>query len=108
MHWPEKPDNEEHYLGGAPKFIRTIDFIIMDTITIYSTPTCKYCNDAKDFFRANNIDYTEIDVASNPEAKQEMIELSGQMGVPVIRIGTEDVIVGFTENQELLKTLLKI
>lgn len=80
----------------------------MDTITIYSTPTCKYCNDAKDFFRANNIDFTEIDVASNQEAKQEMIELSGQMGVPVIRIGTEDVVVGFTGNEELLKSLLKI
>ncbi len=78
----------------------------MDTITIYSTPACKYCNDAKDFFRANNIDYTELDVATNQDARKEMVDLSGQMGVPVIRIGTEDVVVGFDEGQ--LKDLLKI
>lgn len=78
----------------------------MDTITIYSTPSCIHCNSAKDFFRANNINYTELDVASNEQAKAEMIELSGQMGVPVIRIGTEDVVVGFDEAQ--LKSLLKI
>lgn len=79
----------------------------MDTI-IYSTPTCQYCVAAKDFLRANNINFTEIDVASNPEAKQEMIELTGQRTVPVIRIGADDVVVGFTGNEELLKELLKI
>lgn len=78
----------------------------MEAITIYSTPACKYCNEAKDFFRANNINYTEIDVASNPEARTEMIELSGQMGVPVIRIGTEDIMVGFDQSQ--IKEILNL
>jgi len=53
---------------------------------------------AKDFFKANNINYTEYDVASNLEKRKEMIEKSGQMGVPVIIIGDE-LIVGFNKPQ---------
>jgi glutaredoxin len=49
---------------------------------------------AKDFFKANNVAYTEYDVASNLEKRKEMVDKSGQMGVPVIIIG-EDLIVGF-------------
>jgi glutaredoxin len=49
---------------------------------------------AKDYFKANNIPFTEYDVASNLEKRQEMIEKSGQMGVPVIIIGDE-IVVGF-------------
>jgi glutaredoxin len=49
---------------------------------------------AKDYFKANNIAYTEYDVASNLEKRKEMMEKSGQMGVPVIIIGSE-LIVGF-------------
>lgn len=78
------------------------------SVTIYSTPTCTYCKKAKEFLTANNISFSEIDVSTNSEAKQEMIEISGQMGVPVIRIGTQDVVVGFTGNEELLKQLLNI
>jgi len=68
----------------------------MDTknITIYSTPSCHFCHMAKDFFKANNVAYTEYDVASNLEKRKEMVDKSGQMGVPVIIIG-EDLIVGF-------------
>ena len=49
---------------------------------------------AKDYFKENNIAYTEYDVASNLEKRKEMVEKSGQMGVPVIVIGDE-VTVGF-------------
>jgi len=66
----------------------------MQNVTIYSTPTCHFCRMAKEFFKANNINYTEYDVASNLEKRKEMIEKSGQMGVPVIIIGDE-LIVGF-------------
>ena len=66
----------------------------MQNVTIYSTPTCHFCSMAKEFFKANNINYTEYDVASNLEKRKEMIEKSGQMGVPVIIIGDE-LIVGF-------------
>lgn len=73
-------------------------------ITIYSTQACHFCHTAKDYFKSNNLEYTEFDVAEDQEKRQEMIELTGQMGVPVIKIG-DDVIVGFDEAKisELLK-----
>ena len=66
----------------------------MKNVTIYSTPTCHYCHMAKAFFTANSIVYTEYNVASDLEKRKEMIEKSGQMGVPVIIIGDE-LTVGF-------------
>ena len=66
----------------------------MQNVTIYSTPTCHFCHMAKEFFKENNIAYTEYNVASNLEKRQEMMEKSGQMGVPVIVIGDE-ITVGF-------------
>lgn len=68
------------------------------TVTIYSTPVCHFCHEAKDYFMANNVAYTEHDVAVDGDKRQEMIELTGQMGVPVIRIG-DDVVVGFDEGK---------
>ena len=66
----------------------------MQNVTIYSTPSCHFCHMAKEFFKANNIAYTEYNVAGDMERRKEMIEKSGQMGVPVIIIG-EELIVGF-------------
>lgn len=66
----------------------------MQNVTIYSTPTCHFCHMAKDFFKENNVTYTEHDVASDLEQRKIMMEKSGQMGVPVIVIG-EELIVGF-------------
>jgi glutaredoxin 3 len=73
------------------------------TVTIYSTPVCHFCQSAKDFFKEHNVEYTEHDVASDAEKRQEMIDLTNQMGVPVIKIG-EDVIIGYDEDK--LKELL--
>jgi len=56
----------------------------MPNITIYSTPTCHFCHMAKNFFKENNVAYTEHNVASDLEKRKEMMEKSGQMGVPVI------------------------
>lgn len=75
------------------------------TVTIYSTPVCHFCHAAKDFFAENNIAFTEFDVASDQAKRQEMIEMTGQMGVPVIRI-EDDVIVGFDEDK--VKELLSV
>lgn len=66
----------------------------MKNVEIYSTPTCHYCHMAKDYFTANSIVYTEYNVASDLEKRKEMIEKSGQMGVPVIIIDGE-LTVGF-------------
>jgi glutaredoxin len=53
---------------------------------------------AKDFFKANNISYTEHNVATDLEKRREMIDKTGQMGVPVIDLG-QQVIVGFDESK---------
>ena len=66
----------------------------MQNVTIYSTPSCHFCHMAKDYFKENNIVYTEYDVASDMAKRKEMVEKSGQMGVPVIIIGGE-LTVGF-------------
>jgi glutaredoxin-like YruB-family protein len=68
----------------------------MKNVEIYSTPTCTFCNMAKDFFKANDVAYTEYNVAEDIEKRKEMVERSGQMGVPVIFIG-DDMVVGFDE-----------
>lgn len=72
---------------------------------IYSTPTCTYCRLAKDFFKEQNISYVEYDVAADTAKRSEMIEKSGQMGVPVIEVG-ENVLIGF--DKETLSELLGI
>lgn len=60
---------------------------------------------AKDFFKENNVEFTEHDVAADTEKRQEMIDMTGQMGVPVIQID-DDVIIGYDEDK--LKELLDL
>ena len=67
-------------------------------VKIYTTPSCVYCKMAKEYFKANNVEYTEVNVVTDDEAREEMIKKSGQMGVPVIDInGT--IVVGFNKPQ---------
>jgi len=66
----------------------------MKKIEIYSTPTCPYCKQAKEFLKENNVEFTNFDVSTDTKKAQEMIEKSGQMGVPVLDIEGE-IIVGF-------------
>jgi glutaredoxin 3 len=71
-------------------------------VTLYTTPTCGYCKATKAFLQEKNIPYTEIDVSSSQDKAKEMIERSGQMGVPVIVVGTspeEQLIVGFDQSR---------
>ena len=75
------------------------------TVKIYSTPTCPWCAKTKEFFKANKISFTDVDVSKNKKAAEEMVKKSGQMGVPVIDINGE-IIVGF--KQEALKKALKL
>lgn len=75
----------------------------MKKVSIYSTPTCTYCAMAKAFFKEKGIEYQEFDVASDTVKRQEMIERSGQMGVPVIDIDGQ-LMVGFSK--EKLEELL--
>ncbi len=66
----------------------------MPQVTIYTTPTCVYCRMAKEYFKANNVAYAEKNVAGDQAAVQEMMQKSGQLGVPVIDIDGK-IVVGF-------------
>ncbi len=75
------------------------------SVTIYTTPTCIWCARTKEFFKQNNVSYKEMNVAGDTKAAREMIQKSGQMGVPVIDVGGE-IVVGFDESK--LRKLLGI
>ena len=77
----------------------------MTKVKIYSTPTCPFCKKAKAFFKEHNIEYEDVNVAGDEKARDEMIEKSGQMSVPVIEIG-DKIIIGFYEQG--LKKALKV
>ena len=71
-------------------------------VTIYTTKTCGYCRQAKDFFNQHNVQYQEVDVTTDQLKQREMIEKSGQLGVPVIVVGEgadETVIIGYDRNR---------
>ncbi|MCK4912428.1 MAG: glutaredoxin family protein [Candidatus Omnitrophica bacterium] len=63
-------------------------------VKVYSTPTCPYCTMVKEYLSSKSISFQGIDVSLDKAAADEMIKVSGQMGVPTIVIGSE-VIVGF-------------
>lgn len=77
----------------------------MAKVKVYSTPTCPWCIKAKEFLKEHKIEFEEFDVSSDEKAKNELIEKSGQMGVPVLDINGE-MIVGF--DVEKIKSALKI
>lgn len=75
----------------------------MMVVKVYSTSNCPYCHIAKEFLKKNKIEFEDIDVSKDQKAAQEMIEKSGQMGVPVIDIDGK-IIVGF--NPQAIKEAL--
>ena len=80
----------------------------MPKVKIYTTPSCPYCWAAKEFLKENNIEFEEVDVSQDEKAAMEMIEKSGQMGVPVIEWDSE-IIIGFDRPklEELIKKVKK-
>jgi len=74
-------------------------------VKIYSTPTCGYCNMAKEFFKENNVEFEEYNVASDADKRNEMVEKTGQMGVPVIEVDGE-IMIGF--DKSTLSSLLGV
>ncbi len=72
---------------------------------MYTTPTCAYCKMTKQFFAQHNIQYVEKDVLDDTQAREEMVEKSGQMGVPVIDIDGQ-IVVGYDKAK--LSRLLNI
>lgn len=92
-------DHRPRYTGAMP----------FPPVTIYTTKSCGYCKETKALLTDHNVPFDEIDVGSDPEKAREMIELSGQMGVPVTIIGNtskKETIVGF--NKEALASALHL
>jgi len=73
-------------------------------IKIYSTPTCVYCNTLKEYLTTLNIAFENVDVSQNEKELEKMVDISGQMGVPVVEIDG-NVVIGFDKQKidELLK-----
>ncbi|HAQ02723.1 NrdH-redoxin [Candidatus Nomurabacteria bacterium RIFOXYC2_FULL_36_8] len=68
----------------------------MSKVTVYSTPTCHFCHMAKDFFKEKGVEFEDFDVSTDLVKRKEMLDKSGQMGVPVIVI-SDQIIVGFNK-----------
>lgn len=77
----------------------------MPKVKIFSTPTCTYCVTLKEFLKEKHIEFEDVNVAEDKEAREEMINKSKQMGVPVVEIDGE-IIVGF--DKEKISELLNI
>lgn len=67
-------------------------------VEIYSTESCHFCHMAKEFFAAHNISFTNYNVGIDTTKRAEMVNKSGQMGVPVIVIDNKDIVIGFDQN----------
>ena len=76
----------------------------MKKITLYTTSQCPYCKIAKDYLNANGYSFEEVNVENDEQAAQNIMKLSGQMGVPVIDIDGH-VIVGW--NKQLMDKVLE-
>ncbi len=74
-------------------------------ITIYSTPTCIYCNTLKKYLSEKKIEFKDIDVSQDEKALEKMVAISGQMGVPVVDIDG-NIVIGF--DREKIDELLKL
>lgn len=77
----------------------------MPKVKIFSTPTCPYCVTLKEFLKEKHIEFEDVNVAEDREAREEMIHKSKQMGVPVVEIDGE-IVIGF--DKEKISKLLNI
>ena len=77
----------------------------MAKVTVYSTPTCPYCDMLKNFLKENNVEFEEVNVAEDKEAAKMIVRETNQMGVPVTKVD-DQWIIGF--DQDKLKEVLKL
>jgi glutaredoxin 3 len=72
-------------------------------VTVYSTPTCPFCTQVKEYLKSKSIAFSDHNVVTDLEARSTMVQKSGQLGVPVIEVDGQ-IVVGFNRNklEELL------
>jgi len=75
----------------------------MKQVKVYSTPTCPFCVKVKRFLTDSGVEFENINVAADQDKAREMVERTGQMGVPAIDIDGE-IIVGF-DREKISKAL---
>lgn len=66
----------------------------MNKIRVFSTPSCPYCVTLKEFLKDRGFEYEDINVATDMKAREEMVQKSQQMGVPVVEIDGQ-IVIGF-------------
>ena len=101
----KKPEEYKRYkkFSGREAFIEKF-WGRKKKVIIYSTPHCHNCREIKEYLKSRNVDFTEIDMASDQAAAQMVIERTGFIGAPVVRIG-EDFVFGF--DRKKIEGLLK-
>ncbi|MCX8052777.1 MAG: glutathione S-transferase N-terminal domain-containing protein [Armatimonadetes bacterium] len=68
------------------------------TVSVYTTPTCPYCTQVKEYLKSKNVQFSEYNVVTDLEARNEMVRKSGQLGVPVIEVDGQ-IVIGFNRNK---------
>jgi peptide methionine sulfoxide reductase msrA/msrB len=101
----KKPGEYQQYktLSGRRAFIETI-WETPEKVKVYSTPRCHNCHEIKEFLTAKHVEFEEIDLASNDEARNMIIEKTGHLGAPIVQIGNEFI---FGYDPKKMETLLK-
>ncbi len=74
-------------------------------VKLYVTPACPYCFTLKEYLKEHNIDFEEVDVSQNEEARDDIIKRAGQVGTPIVEVDGQ-IVVGF--DKEKINQLLKI
>ena len=63
----------------------------MNNVEVFSSDTCKYCVELKDYLKENNVEYIEYNISKDEEARRNLIKL-GYMSVPVTLINGNHVL----------------
>ncbi len=77
----------------------------MANVKVYSTNTCPWCVRVKEFLKEHNVEFDDLNVQEDQNAFKEMVEKTGQRGVPVVDIDGK-IIIGF--NEEAIRKLLDL
>ncbi len=67
-------------------------------VVVFTGPGCSWCKKVKDYLKRNHVSFKEVDVSRSASAQKDIIRMTGQMGVPVVLIGSRTV-VGFNKTK---------